>query len=116
MLLKLKTDMNRRNKKSKPPDVQVTQHAIERARERLSFNAQVLLKMARRAFFCGIAYEDTRGALHNFLDKYWDAQTKGNHVRIYGEVIYVFAKNKLLTVYQIPCKVRRILRILTVQN
>lgn len=53
-----------------PPDakpvlaaVLITEHAYERAKERLKWKSKVLDKMAEKAFLEGIKHKDTKGSL-----------------------------------------------------
>lgn len=45
----------------------VTKHAIQRGKERLSFNQATLERMAIKAFETGIKHSDTKGALKKYV-------------------------------------------------
>ena len=46
------------------PVVHITDHAYERAKERLSWKTSVLEKMAEKAYNDGICHKDTKGSLN----------------------------------------------------
>jgi hypothetical protein len=98
-------------KKKENPAIVITKHAFERAKRRLSFTKTALLKMAWRAFHWGITSAETKGFLHKYVDKLWATEHTANNVRIYGEVIYLFADNTLITVFQVPCELRKLVRV-----
>jgi hypothetical protein len=85
--------------------MEVTAHAEDRARERLSWKPHTVLKMAARAWNEGVAPGDVKGRLKRFLDS---KAAKYNHtdIRIYGEYLYfyyvTFGGPILVTVYEIP--------------
>ena len=94
--------------------VLVTQHARERARERLHWSASTIVRMAQRALECGLASGSTTGQLRFFL---FNKESVDRHScpYLYGENIYMFALNAtaerivLLTIYRAP---RQLLRSL----
>jgi hypothetical protein len=88
-------------------EVVITKHAYERAKERLSWTEKVLDKMAQKAFSIGISHKDTKGGLNKYITKIWFDYKTANNVKIHGEVIYLFNKNTLITVYQLPNDLRK---------
>ncbi len=91
----------------KVEDNNVTEHAYERAKERLGWKSKVLEKMAEKAFLEGIKHKDTKGSLMRYMTKLWFKYKHCNNVRIYGENIFFFCDNKLITVYQLPNDLRK---------
>lgn len=87
--------------------VQVTEHAYQRAKERLSWNHKVCDKMSEKAFLEGIKHKDTKGSLHRYVTKLWFSYRHANNVRIYGENIFFFCDNRLITLYQLPNDLRK---------
>lgn len=87
-----------------------TEHAYYRAKERFGWNHKVLDKMMGKAFNEGIAHGDTKGTLNRYVTKLWFSHKFCNNIRIYGEVIFFFAKNELITLYQIEPKLRKHLK------
>lgn len=89
------------------PTVVITNHAYERAKERLSWNARTLDRMAERAFLEGVMHKDTKGSLNKYVAKLWFKYKHTNNVRIHGENIYFFSNNTLITLYQLPNELRK---------
>ena len=87
------------------PDI--TDHALNRARERLRWNADTIARMAEKALNDGVAHADTRGRLNRYLSMLYLSHRTGNNTRIYGEHIYVFHDNLLITVLNLPHRLKR---------
>lgn len=84
----------------------ITDHAYQMAKERFRYSKDVLDKLAAKALEQGIRHSDTVGKLHKYIDKIWFSHRTANNVRIYGEVIYLFHDETLITVYQLPNNLR----------
>ena len=84
--------------------VEITEHAKERARERLSWNAETLQKMAQRAFDLGFKPKDLKAAIKRYVDL--KGMQYHSTTYVYGEVMYVFRQLQLITVYLIPNKMK----------
>ena len=87
--------------------VSITDHAYDRAKERLSWKHSVLDKMAEKAFLEGVTHKDTKSHLSKYITKIWFQHRTANNVRIYGENIYLFHNNTLITIYQLPNNLRK---------
>lgn len=83
------------------PELIATKHAKDRARERFHWNENSLNKMMAMAFEKGITHSKAKGKLKKFIDKLWLDYKQCNNIRIYGENIYFFAANKLITLYRL---------------
>lgn len=81
---------------------QLTKHAISRMKERCGITKANAPKIARRAYATGISHSSTTGNLHRFLDSIYLSQKKGTNMKIYGNAVYVFKKDVLITVISIP--------------
>lgn len=95
------------------PDIKITDHAYDRAKERLGFNRKALARMAEIAFLEGIGHSETSGRLHKYIAaRAASYMRKGQALRMYGEAVYCFniRNNKatgkeetvLITVWAIP--------------
>lgn len=82
-------------------ELQITQHAYERARKRFKWNAATLNRMASKALNDGFRHEDTKGTLNTYITDIWKQYETANNIRIYGQNIYLFRFNKLITIYRI---------------
>jgi hypothetical protein len=83
----------------------LTDHALSRARERVGLNRVAAERMALRAHTCGLHRAETHGQLRDWLE------TKvGLHghpdMRIYGEHVWVFGANRVITILWIPLEFR----------
>lgn len=80
----------------------LTKHSISRLQQRCGVSKKNALKVARRAFRTGITHAQTHGNLHKFLDSIYLSQQKGTNMRIYGNAVFVFKEDVLITVIRIP--------------
>lgn len=80
----------------------LTKHSISRLQQRCGVSKKNALKVARRAFRTGITHAETHGSLHKFLDSIYLSQQKGTNMRIYGNAVFVFKRDVLITVIRIP--------------
>lgn len=80
----------------------LTKHSIARLEQRCGVSKKNASKVARRAFRTGITHAETHGNLHRFLDSLYLSQKKGTNMRIYGNAVFVFKEDVLITVINIP--------------
>lgn len=78
-----------------------TKHAYQRAKERLGWKKRVLDKMMEKAYAEGFQHADTNGAFRKYLNHLWTRYRNCENVRIYGENIFFFSQNVLITVYRL---------------
>ncbi len=97
-------------KKKKSDEAIITDHAYLRAKERLSLNKKSLDRLADVAYNKGIKHSDIKGQLKKYIDKLYFEYKTANNIRIYGEFIFLFSKNTLITLYQVPNEFRRMLK------
>lgn len=98
-------------------NIYVSQHAYDRAKERLGFNKKAIENAARKALEKGIRHSETTGQICRYIsNKTKSYMTSGADVRIYGENVYYFvrhgdkgssnAKYDLITVYGLPKRLK----------
>jgi hypothetical protein len=97
-------------KKVQEGEIIITDHAYQRAKERLSISKKSLDRLALTAYEKGIKQSDTAGQLKKYLDKLWFEHKTANNIRIYGEIIYLFCRNRLVTLFQIPPEFKKVLK------
>lgn len=85
----------------------ITDHGYVRAKERLSMNRTSFKRLAEIGFINGVKHKDTKGNLRRYIDGIWFAHRNADNVRIYGENIFLFRDNVLITVYQVPNNLRK---------
>lgn len=83
--------------------VAVTRHAKRRLKERCGVNKNSAQKMAERAFENGISFENAGEILRKYISSIYLKHDKMcNNIRIYGNTVYIFDNQTLITVYLIP--------------
>lgn len=83
--------------------VAVTTHAKKRLKERCGVTKNSALKMAERAFNKGISFENASTDLKKYISSVYLCHEKScNNIRIYGNMVYIFDNQTLITVYPIP--------------
>jgi hypothetical protein len=88
----------------------ITHHAYDRGKERLGFDRNALERMAMKAFVAGKLHKDCKGNLKKYIDHVYLSYRSANNIRIYGEAIYLFGFNTLLTVYNVPNDLKPLLK------
>ena len=86
---------------------EATKHAYQRAKERLSWKKRTLDRMMQKALDEGITHADTVGRLNDYITSIWKQYERANNIRIYGENIYLFRFNKLITLYRLPTELTK---------
>lgn len=90
------------NEDIKSEEIVITDHAYDRAKERLSLNRNALERTAKKAFVSGLKHSELKGKLQKYITKLWHMHHSANNIRIHGENIFIFINNTLITVYQLP--------------
>lgn len=80
----------------------LTKHSITRLEQRCGVSKKNAQLVAKRAFRKGINHAETHGNLHRFLDSIYLSQKKGTNMKIYGNAVFVFKNNVLITVISVP--------------
>lgn len=93
-------------------EITISEHAYERANERLSLGRESFHRLAVKAFEQGVQHSDAKGKLKKYMDGLWFKFKNANNVRIYGENIFFFAGGTLVTVYQIPNDLKVYIKII----
>lgn len=82
-------------------DYVITNHAYENAWKRLKWSHDTMDRMLHKILSDGYDPKDTHGKLYDYLASkrkmYPNASAK-----IYGEIVYFFDDNRLVTLYQLP--------------
>ncbi len=84
----------------------LTNHSIDRAKERCGWNRCALERMADKALESGISQKDVSGRLRRYIDKH-SIQHPGHRSFIHGNVVFVFAGVTLITVLDLPKEFQR---------
>lgn len=87
------------------PVVILTDHAHDRMKERLGLPKKARERAAERAFLHGKGRVHARGALGRYLDGLWLGHP-GSVPYLYGQHVYFFKGNVLITVHEVPKNLR----------
>ena len=85
----------------------VTKHAKKRFKQRVGLPKRICLANAEKAFTVGFRHCDARGKAGRYLDKLFLEHRTANNLRVYGQFVYVFKGNLLITIVGLPKSVRK---------
>lgn len=80
----------------------VSRHANERIRERCGANKKSVNRMAQNALERGLKHSETTGNLNKYLNGVFLKECKATDIRVYNGKVWLFTKDTLITVLQIP--------------
>ena len=80
----------------------VTRHADKRMRKRVGVNRSAVERMARKAMIEGYTRHDFSGSLRRYLDYLYHYNQSANNIRVWGEKVWIFSDNILITVLDLP--------------
>ena len=86
-------------------------HAEKRMIERLGINKRAVQRLAEKAYKDGIRHKDAVGRLKKWMAYRFNQNRNANNMRVYGEFLYVFCGNILVTVYIVPNELRKLVSI-----
>lgn len=86
--------------------VEVTRHAAERLKERSGLNKKAIQRIAEKAYAEGVKLNETHGRLYKWCVSVLLATEKRMTLRLYGDKLYIFGGQVLVTIYQIPANLR----------
>lgn len=74
--------------------IRVSNHAVDRVRERSGINKKSAQKLAERAYARGIKQSDVKGTLNKYIKNISDKENyRGLDIRIYGDKAFVFSNS-----------------------
>jgi hypothetical protein len=85
-------------------DAKVTKHAEKRMKQRLGLNRKASCRHATMVLNKGKKHNEASGRLKRYLDKLFLEYKSSNNTRVYGEYVYLFNRNNLITVFEIDKK------------
>ena len=83
-------------------EIVITEHAFQRAKERLGLNQKAFKTIAMKSFVAGKKHDQLKSQLKEYISSLYLQYKNANNIRIYGEIVYLFTNNVLITVYQLP--------------
>lgn len=79
--------------------IKITEHAYERGEQRFKLGRKSLERLAEKAYRLGVRRRDSCGTLRKYFD---EKRPYSNCLRIYGNYVFAFNCQTLLTCYQLP--------------
>lgn len=73
-----------------------------RMRERCGLNKKAIERMANKAYIYGKEHRQTKGKLNKWITSVYFNSTTGSEFRIYGDFLYIFNNDILVTVFRVP--------------
>lgn len=81
----------------------LTDHAKKRAKQRLGLSEKAALRQAERALEHGLRHAECPKKLRGWMaERYRRGGGKANNMRVYGEHLFLFADDLLITVFRLP--------------
>lgn len=82
--------------------IEISEHAFKRLSERSGLSKKAAYRIAEKAFTQGITHSETKGNLNKYITSLYFNNTNANNIRLYGDKVYIFVGEVLVTVLQIP--------------
>ena len=84
----------------------ISKHGAMRMRQRMGIPKKATQRIAERAFERGLKREDAKGAVRKWMNDSFYAYGTGDNMRMYGDKLYIFCDNTLVTVLQVPTEIK----------
>jgi hypothetical protein len=86
----------------------VTRHAEKRLRQRVGISKKAVRRAAAKCMTEGIKRTEVDGPLRKYLDSlYWRGDGAANNIMVYGDIVYLFNEDTLITTLIVPAKHRK---------
>ena len=89
-------------------DVIVTDHGKQRVRKRVGISKKSVERLVNIAYHKGITHKSAPSFLKRYFYHLWKKYESANNIRIYGDLVYIFHNNILITVFHIPPKFNKL--------
>lgn len=86
----------------------ITKHATKRLKQRTGLKKRNFEKYAQEALTGGIKHNETKGSLKKYIDYLYFRHRNGNNIRVHHRIIWIFANNRLVTVFGLDNKFHKI--------
>jgi hypothetical protein len=88
--------------------LEITRHGKHRIHKRCGIKSKGAERLAKIAFERGLTHAETTGSLNGYLTRLYMYNRQANNIRLYGDKVYVFCDETLVTVLDTPLKYRRL--------
>ncbi len=87
--------------------IPITNHAYERAQERLGLNHSAFANLIERVKEKGISHANIKGNFRRYIDAMF-MKHRSKQIRVYGENMFVFGYDDVnITVFKVPLRFRK---------
>lgn len=90
----------------------ITDHAYDRARKRLKWSSSTLNRMINRIYYEGISSKNSKGTLKIYFEKLNNRNSQCNNIRIFGNSVFFFMNNRLITMLPLPLEIKNYIQSL----
>lgn len=80
--------------------VLLTQHSVEKTKERIGLSKKLTEKNAQKAYEHGLTHAECKAGLRRYVDKRFFINVNANNVRIYHHYVYIFCNQNLLRCFR----------------
>ncbi len=80
----------------------ISEHAYMRLKERNGWNRKASSRMINKVYQRGLRPEQVKGYLKSWINNKAEYEKDGNELILFGEKLYIFNGNTMLTVIPIP--------------
>jgi len=80
----------------------ITDHAYKRIKERCGLPKKAVERNAKLALEKGLTHKECTGSLRRYFDYLFLSHKKGANIRLYGNHVYIFTTENLVTVLPLP--------------
>lgn len=88
-------------------EIKLSHHAKKRMKERCGLNKKAAERLAIIAFTQGLTHAELRGRVKRYVDYLYLKEQRANAIKIYGNEIFLFRGNMLITVLDLPSRFTR---------
>ena len=82
----------------------ISRHAYTRMKERNGWNKKAASRMVQKVYTEGLRPEQVKGYLKGWINNKADYAKEGNELVLFGEKLYIFNGNTMLTVIPTPSR------------
>ena len=76
--------------------------SYKRIKERCGLPKKAVERSATLALQKGLSHKESTGSLKRYFDYLFLSHKKGSNIRLYGNHVYIFTQNSLVTVLPLP--------------
>ena len=80
----------------------ITDHAYKRIKERCGLPKKAVERNAMLALEKGLTHQESTGSLRRYFDYLFLSHKRGANIRLYGNHVYIFTSENLVTVLPLP--------------